>query len=208
MSSRDDYIFKVLVIGEVGSGKTSIIKRYVHQFFSQHYRATIGVDFALKTVNLDKDTVVRLQLWDIAGQERFGNMTRVYYRDAAAAFIVFDLSRVATLEAAVKWKLDLDQKVLSGDGRPVPAILLGNKCDLPREPEMPTDEEISEFCKKHGFAGWSLVSAKEGNGIDEAGLSLVQQLVSREERSDNRLASPIFLHNSDRKPDKKTCFCG
>jgi GTPase SAR1 family protein len=59
------------VIGELGTGKTSIIKRYVHQFFSQHYRATIGVDFALKVLNWDQDTVIRLQLWDIAGTVEF-----------------------------------------------------------------------------------------------------------------------------------------
>ncbi len=118
-------------MGELGTGKTSIIKRYVHQFFSQHYRATIGVDFALKVLRWDPETVVRLQLWDIAGQERFGSMTRVYYKEAVGAFVVFDVTRGATLEAVPKWKADLDSKVVLPDGRPIPTVLLANKVNLP-----------------------------------------------------------------------------
>ena len=64
---QHERLLKVLVIGDLGVGKTSIIKRYVHQVFSQHYRATIGVDFALKVLTWDQGTVLRLQLWDIAG---------------------------------------------------------------------------------------------------------------------------------------------
>lgn len=62
---KREHLYKILVIGELGTGKTSFIKRYVHQFFSQNYRATIGVDFALKVLNWDSNTIIRLQLWDI-----------------------------------------------------------------------------------------------------------------------------------------------
>ena len=64
---QQERLLKVLVIGDLGVGKTSVIKRYVHQVFSQHYQATIGVDFALKVLKWDHNTVIRLQLWDIAG---------------------------------------------------------------------------------------------------------------------------------------------
>lgn len=65
---KREHLYKTLVIGELGTGKTSFIKRYVHQFFSQNYRATIGVDFALKVIDWDQNTIIRLQLWDIAGK--------------------------------------------------------------------------------------------------------------------------------------------
>lgn len=136
-----------------GTGKTSFIKRYVHQFFSQNYRATIGVDFALKVLNWDTNTIIRLQLWDIAGkirdffllnfstkskielkkktgQERFGNMTRVYYKEAVGAFIVFDVTRTSSFDAVIKWKQDLDSKVQLPDGSSIPCILLANKVKL------------------------------------------------------------------------------
>lgn len=67
LQEKREHLYKILVIGELGTGKTSFIKRYVHQFFSQNYRATIGVDFALKVLNWDQNTIIRLQLWDIAG---------------------------------------------------------------------------------------------------------------------------------------------
>lgn len=68
-TEKREHLYKILVIGELGTGKTSFIKRYVHQFFSQNYRATIGVDFALKVLNWDQNTIIRLQLWDIAGKD-------------------------------------------------------------------------------------------------------------------------------------------
>ncbi|KAM4040488.1 ras-related protein Rab-32 [Anomaloglossus baeobatrachus] len=175
---RREHLFKVLVIGELGVGKTSIIKRYVHQLFSQHYRATIGVDFALKVINWDSKTLVRLQLWDIAGQERFGNMTRVYYKEAVGAFVVFDVTRGSTFEAITKWKSDLDSKVHLPNGGPIPAILLANKSDQKRENSAQSPSQIEHFCKENGFVTWFETSAKDNVNIDEAARCLVDNILT------------------------------
>ncbi|XP_068736155.1 ras-related protein Rab-32-like isoform X2 [Montipora capricornis] len=168
-----EFLFKVLVIGDLGVGKTSIIKRYVHQFFSVHYRATIGVDFALKVIKWDHDTLIRLQLWDIAGQERFGNMTRVYYKEAVGAFIVFDVTRASTFEAVQKWKNDLDNKVMLPNGSPVPVVLLANKCDQAKEGLVNNASQMDEYCSDKGFLGWFETSAKEDINISDAAQYLV-----------------------------------
>ncbi|XP_013372131.1 PREDICTED: ras-related protein Rab-32 [Chinchilla lanigera] len=172
-----EHLFKVLVVGELGVGKTSIIKRYVHKLFSQHYRATIGVDFALKTLHWDSRTLVRLQLWDIAGQERFGNMTRVYYKEAVGAFVVFDISRGSTFKAVLKWKNDLDSKVHLPNGNPIPAVLLANKCDQIRDSGH-SPSQMDQFCKDHGFSGWFETSAKDNINIDEAARFLVENILA------------------------------
>lgn len=80
----------------------------------------------MKSLNWDENTLIRLQLWDIAGQERFGNMTRVYYKEAVGAFLVFDVNKMSTFNAVLKWKHDLDTKVCLADGNPIPCLLLAN----------------------------------------------------------------------------------
>jgi len=186
---KRERLYKVLVVGELGTGKTSIIKRYVHQFFSQHYRATIGVDFALKVLRWDPETVVRLQLWDIAGQERFGSMTRVYYKEAVGAFVVFDVTRAATLEAVPKWKADLDAKVVLPDGRPIPTVLLANKSDQPKEGIAANRDKMNEFCQQQGFSAWFQTSAKDNINIDESANFLVSKILEMDKWSQEPMAS-------------------
>jgi len=176
-----EYLYKVLVVGDIGTGKTSIIKRFVHNIFSMHYKSTIGVDFALKVINWDSKTVVRLQLWDIAGQERFGNMTRVYYKEAVGAFVVFDVTRVNTFEAVQKWKNDIDCKVtLPPDDRPIPVVLLANKCDLAKEGFARNAAQMDKYCEEHGFAGWEETSAKDNINIDKAAKFLVSKILEND----------------------------
>ncbi|XP_055329908.1 ras-related protein Rab-38-like [Paramacrobiotus metropolitanus] len=179
-AKRKEKLYKVLIIGDVGVGKTSIVKRYVHRFFSQQYRATIGVDFALKIINWDQNTIIRLQLWDIAGQERFGHMTRVYYKDAVGAFIVYDMSRLASFDAVSKWKKDLDIKVETPDGNPVPCVLLGNKCDQAKDSQIPEGAKMDHFLRESNFSGYFETSAKENVGIDEAVRFLLTKIIEND----------------------------
>ena len=211
---KKEFLFKILVIGELGAGKTSFIKRYVHQIFSDHYRATIGVDFALKVFQWDEEgTVVRLQLWDIAGQERFGNMTRVYYKEAVGAILVYDVTRAETFAAVDKWKTDLDSKVLLPDGRPIPCVLVGNKCDRKEDVELESESPIMKtYCQQKGFIDWFNVSAKNNTNVEKACNVLVERILENEKwtthnGSVDRLDGVDLLATRDIQLSKSSSKC-
>jgi len=187
-------IAKVLVVGDVATGKTSVIKRYVRNTFSKDYQTTIGVDFALKRVNAN-GTDMNVQLWDIAGQERFSGLSRIFYTHAVAAIIVYDLFQRDSFESAAKWKKDIDQKVFLPNGAPIPVLLLGNKDDLISETSQPevTDEEIEHFVKLHKFFAHFKCSAKTGHNIKTACHNLVLQIAENNKINDK----PV-------DPDKET----
>jgi len=189
--------YKVLVIGDYAVGKTSLIRRYTEGYFTPNYKLTIGVDFAVKKLpekpmkekkkNEETGEVVEvetkrppltLQLWDIAGHERFGTMTRVYYKYAIAAVVVFDISRPNTFDAVQKWKEDVDSKVVLPDGNRIPCVLLANKIDTAMADE--NDLEFSkapaslgkafldQYAQEQGFVGWFPTSAATNMNVDAA----------------------------------------
>lgn len=174
-TEEKDSFYKVLVIGDYAVGKTSLIKRYTEGVFTPNYKLTIGVDFAVKKILRDNNDVVTVQLWDIAGHERFGTMTRVYYKYAIAAVIVYDIQRVSTFEAVLKWKEDVDSKVKLPNGEKIPCLLLANKCDLPGS--VVNEDELNNFCQAHGFIGWYATSALANEGIDKAMKFLADRIV-------------------------------
>lgn len=169
-----DQLYKVLVIGDYGVGKTSIIRRYTEGYFTPNYKLTIGVDFALKNID-HKDGKISLQLWDIAGHERFGHMTHVYYKYAIAAILVFDLGRPATFESVLKWQKDLNEKVMLANEDPVPMVLLANKADI--SPNEIDKEKLDQFCEDNGFLAWYATSAKTNKNIDEAMEFLIEAIL-------------------------------
>uniref|UniRef100_A0A8C1TRL9 RAB38, member RAS oncogene family n=1 Tax=Cyprinus carpio TaxID=7962 RepID=A0A8C1TRL9_CYPCA len=113
-------------------------------------------------------------------QERFGNMTRLYYREAMGAFIVFDVTRPSTFEAVTKWKEDLDAKLSLSTGKHVAAVLLANKCDQGRDVLTNNGIKMEQFCQENGFVGWFETSAKENINIDEAAHCLVKHIIANE----------------------------
>ncbi|CAK4067109.1 unnamed protein product [Aphanomyces euteiches] len=194
VEAAQDAVVKVLVLGDAATGKTSIIKRYVHNVFSEHHKTTIGVDFALKPVTV-QNTTLRLQLWDIAGQEHFRALNRVYYKDALGALVVYDMSRQDTFESVLKVGFSLDKP---HDAILIPPCLVEERnryqggiakskaiardplwqqsiCDLATE-EVDRDF-MDAFCETNGFAGWFDTSAKENKNIDEANKALVSAIL-------------------------------
>jgi Ras-related protein Rab-7L1 len=176
-----EVLFKVIIIGDPYVGKTSFVQKYVNDSYKRDYRdykMTIGVDFALKIIKWSDKCSIKLQLWDIAGQERFTSMTRVYYKDAHACIVMFDLTDSNTFHNSVKWKRDLDQKCNLLDGSPVPCLLLANKSDDAERREV-SQEDIEDLCKEHEFLGWSETSVKEGVMLDEAMGFLIEEMMAK-----------------------------
>lgn len=200
-------LFKVIIVGDPTVGKTSFVQRYVQDTFRRDYKGTVGVDFALKIIQWTEQQTVKIQLWDIAGQERFTWMTRVYYKDAHGCLILFDLTNKNSYVNSLKWKKDLDAKCTLADGSPVPCMLIANKCDLPnRQVE---SEEIEGFHKLHHFFGWTETSAKTGLMVNESVKFLLEIMMKQDtgyQVNDTNVSETVTLAGPSQQTKKK-CSC-
>jgi small GTP-binding protein len=119
-------LFKILIVGDINTGKTAILDQFTNNHFDGAYISTIGIDFNVKIIPIDDHTNVKLQVWDTCGQERFRSLTRSYYRDTDAIIIVYDITSRRSFENAKIWIKEAEQ-YLDNDVLPV---LVGNKTDL------------------------------------------------------------------------------
>jgi small GTP-binding protein len=152
-----DKVLKILVIGNPKCGKSSIISRYVHQSFDSIYKTTVGADFIRKDISITLHSTplrVRIQLWDIAGQDRFQKLTRAYFNNAKGVAIVCDVSRDGTVEAVAQWKKEVDGCIQSIDPTAsIPVVLFANKADLLEDAitACRTGARMERVCREHGM---------------------------------------------------------
>lgn len=159
-AQQRQYVLKVCVVGDGAVGKTSLIIRYTEGHFRESYIMTVGTSFAVKELEFG-DTLVRLQLWDLAGQPHFSSVRPVFYRGAAGIILVFDVTRRHTFDSLSAWYTEVSQ--VTGA---VPSVLLANKMDLIDQRQVSV-EEGKAYAERLGW-GYFETSAKQGQGVTDA----------------------------------------
>jgi Ras-related protein Rab-6A len=195
--------YKLVFLGDIYTGKTSIINRFMYDTYDPNYSATIGIDFLSKTMYLD-DRTVRLQLWDTAGQERFRSLIPSYIRDSSVAVIVFDVSNKQSFSNTAKWVSD----VRSERGSEVIIMLVGNKTDKVEERSVTTEEATAH--SKTLDALYVEVSAKTGDSITQLFRQIAQALpgsVKNTSTAEGLVDIKLSVNPPPAEPPTRKCSC-
>lgn len=172
--SKIDYLFKIIIIGESNSGKTTLTKSYINNMYVDNKISTIGVDFGIKLVDLDGKSI-KLQLWDTAGQERFRAISHIYYKNSDAVILLYDISDKDTFNRLNYW-LDEVSRFMP-DAFDVPKLLIGAKCDLEEERKVSVLEG-KKFAEDNNLM-FLEVSSKTNFNVELAFKILVQSLLKK-----------------------------
>lgn len=168
-----DFLFKIILIGDSNVGKTCVVQNFKSGIFSEKQQNTIGVDFTVRTVDIEGKKV-KMQVWDTAGQERFRTITQSYYRSAHGAIIAYDITRRPTFDSVTHWIKEVE---LYGATNVV-LVLIGNKCDLEQERQV-LFEEACSLAKEKDILAALETSAKESQNVEEAFIMMAKELLSR-----------------------------
>lgn len=166
------YLFKVVLIGNASVGKTCLVRRFTQGLFPPGQGATIGVDFMVKTLELDKEKV-KLQIWDTAGQERFRSITQSYYRSANALILVYDISNQPSFDCLPNWL----QEIHTYAGNKALTYLVGNKSDKVESREVPT--YIGEEFASRNNMRFLETSAKEADNVEKLFHHIATELIAQ-----------------------------
>jgi len=198
--SRRSILFKIVVLGESGVGKTSLLLRYVENKFTIATKSTIGSDFLSKENTVD-GRPVNLQIWDTAGQERFQGLGTSFYRGADGVCFVFDVTRKKTFEELAAWKKAFLIQVGHEGNNTFPMIVLANKVDL--ENREVTKKEVQEYCVREDIQFYE-TSAKESINVDKAFEQVTRLILSRT-KEDNIKYDVVDLNLNEKKNDGCPC---
>ncbi|GAA0184918.1 hypothetical protein Leryth_011423 [Lithospermum erythrorhizon] len=180
MSLRRRTLLKVIVLGDSGVGKTSLMNQYVHKKFSQQYKATIGADFVTKELQMD-DRLVTLQIWDTAGQERFQSLGVAFYRGADCCVLTYDVNIMRSFDDLVNWHEEFLKQASPPDPKTFPFILLGNKIDIDGgNRRVVSEQRAMEWCASKGNMPYFETSAKDDYNVDAAFLTIAKSALANE----------------------------
>ena len=189
-----DYLFKVVLIGDSGVGKSNLLSRFTRNEFNLESKSTIGVEFATKSIKTEGKTI-KAQIWDTAGQERYRAITSAYYRGAVGALLVYDISKHATFENVERWLKELRDHADSN----IVIMLVGNKSDLRHLRAVSTDEAMA-FAEKHNLA-FIETSALDSTGVETAFhriLTEIYRLMSRKSMNAEKDVPDVLLKETER----------
>ncbi|BAT73326.1 Ras-related protein [Vigna angularis] len=184
VSQRKRTLLKVIILGDSGVGKTSLMNQYVYRKFSLQYKATIGADFVTKEIQVD-DKLVTLQIWDTAGQERFHSLGAAFYRGADCCVLVYDVNIHKTFDTLNNWHDEFLKQGDMNDPEAFPFVLLGNKVDVDGgNSRRVTEKKARDWCASRGNIPYFETSAKEGYNVEEAFLCVAKIALENEHEQD------------------------
>ena len=167
------YEIKIVLLGDPAVGKSSLVQRFCVGKFEDKYKITIGGAYLQKEVKLKNGDILKLHIWDTGGQEKFRSMASLYYKDAVAAILVYDVSNPETLDSLDYWINELNN---NADNKNIIISVAGNKCDLPNDLKKISNSEGKNFCKEKNVPIFNETSAKTGVGVKELFTSLAQKV--------------------------------
>jgi len=198
-SKKKIYKLKTILLGDISVGKTAIISQYAENRYTDDYHCSIGVEFKVKTVNIDNTTLVDLQIWDTCGQEKFKTITRTYYRNKNGCILVFDLTNKNSFIEIEKWIEDL----LIYGSKEMVLILVGNKLDLEKERTISFDEAV-RLAKKHEIDYFE-VSALNGYCVNFMYDILIRSMIEKIKVEEDRDTTVFSINGENKKKKSKCC---
>jgi len=199
-------VLKVIILGDSGVGKTSLMNQYVNRKFTNQYKATIGADFLTKEVAVDGQQVT-LQIWDTAGQERFQSLGVAFYRGADCCALVYDLTEPKTFESMESWREEFLVQTSPKDPDNFPFVVIGNKSDLESKRKVQA-QKARAWCKSKNDIPYVETSAKDSDYVESAFQEIALRALKQETQQEPIfLPDTLTLNNQPPLSNSQNCNC-